>query len=100
MSITDIATQGWRLFWSNILAPASLGLFAAILIGCLLAGFAFRRTLSALSFALRAGASLLAAILLIGFLGVLGVNMNGLTPLVNWLLGIVQAPLYLPGAVL
>ena len=24
MSITDIATQGWRLFWSNILAPASL----------------------------------------------------------------------------
>lgn len=95
MSFSDIAASGWKAFWSNLLAPGTVGLFIALAVICLLLGFAFRRTMSGLQFALRAGSALLAFILLVGFLGILGVNMNALTPAINWLLEQIHAPLYL-----
>ena len=95
MSFSDIAASGWKAFWSNLLAPGTVGLFIALAVVCLLLGFAFRRTMSGLQFALRAGSGRLACILLGGFLGILGVNMNALTPAINWLLEQIHAPLYL-----
>ena len=95
MSFSDIAASGWKAFLSNLLAPGTVGLFIALAVVCLLLGFAFRRTMSGLQFALRAGSALLAFILLVGFLGILGVNMNALTPAINWLLEQIHAPLYL-----
>lgn len=98
MSITDIAATGWEAFWANVTAPGTIGLFIALTLIILLMGFAFRRTMSAGAFALRACSFLLAVIMVIGFLGVLGIDMVALNPLVNWLLEIVHAPLYLPEA--
>lgn len=47
---------------------------------------------------LRVLALLLSAIMIMGVLGVLGLNMTGLTPMINWLLEQVQAPVYIPEA--
>ena len=47
---------------------------------------------------LRVLALLLSAIMIMGVLGVLGLNMTGLTPAINWLLEQVQAPVYIPEA--
>ncbi|MGO5518120.1 hypothetical protein ACTQV2_00685 [Bifidobacterium thermophilum] len=94
MSFADIAASGWKAFWSNLLAPGTIGLFIALAVICLLLGFAFRRTMSGMQFALRAGSALLAFILIVGFLGVLGIDMNALTPAINWVLEQIHAPLY------
>lgn len=50
--------------------------------------------MSGMQFALRAGSALLAFILIVGFLGVLGIDMNALTPAINWVLEQIHAPLY------
>ena len=65
---------------------------------CLLLGFAFGRTMGAFNFALRAVSAIVGVVLVIGFLGVLGISMSMLNPLINWLLEIVHAPVYLPEA--
>ena len=43
-------------------------------------------------------AVIVGVVLVIGFLGVLGISMSMLNPLINWLLEIVHAPVYLPEA--
>jgi hypothetical protein len=98
MSATNIAATGWRAFWANLLNPGTMSLFIAVVLLIVLVGFVFRNTISAFGFALRAGAFMLAACMIIGFAGVLGITFNGLAPLVNWFLEIVHAPLYMPEA--
>jgi hypothetical protein len=98
MSATNIAATGWRAFWANLLNPGTMSLFIAVVLFIVLLGFVFRNTVSAFSFALRAGAFVLAACMVIGFAGVLGITFNGLAPIVNWFLEIVHAPLYMPEA--
>lgn len=98
MSITDIAATGWTAFWSNICSAGTLGIVIAMVIVCLLLGFAFGRTMGAFNFALRAVSAIVGVVLIIGFLGVLGIHMSMLNPLINWFLEIVHAPLYLPEA--
>lgn len=98
MSIVDIGVTGWRAFWSSVTAPGAFGVYFIVLMIALLVGFAFNRTQSALSMGLRVLALLLSAIMIMGVLGVLGLNMTGLTPMINWLLEQVQAPVYIPEA--
>lgn len=98
MSILDIGTAGWRAFWSSVTAPGAFGVYFIVLMVALLGGFAFNRTRSAFSMGLRVLALLLSAIMIMGVMGVLGLNMNGLTPMINWLLEQVQAPVYIPEA--
>lgn len=98
MSIVDIGVTGWRAFWSSVTAPGAFGVYFIVLMVALLVGFAFNRTQSALSMGLRVLALLLSAIMIMGVLGVLGLNMTGLTPMINWLLEQVQAPVYIPEA--
>lgn len=98
MSIVDIGVTGWRAFWSSVTAPGAFGVYFIVLMIALLVGFAFNRTQSALSMGLRVLALLLSAIMIMGVMGVLGLNMNGLTPIINWLLEQVQAPVYIPEA--
>ena len=98
MSIVDIGVTGWRAFWSSVTAPGAFGVYFIVLMIALLVGFAFDRTRSALSMGLRVLALLLSAIMIMGVLGVLGLNMTGLTPAINWLLEQVQAPVYIPEA--
>lgn len=95
MSIVDIGVTGWRAFWSSVTAPGAFGVYFIVLMIALLVGFAFNRTQSALSMGLRVLALLLSAIMI---MGVLGLNMTGLTPAINWLLEQVQAPVYIPEA--
>lgn len=98
MSIVDIGVTGWRAFWSSVTAPGAFGVYFIVLMIALLVGFAFNRTQSALSMGLRVLALLLSAIMIMGVMGVLGLNMTGLTPAINWLLEQVQAPVYIPEA--
>lgn len=98
MSILDIGTAGWRAFWSSVTAPGAFGVYFIVLMVAILVGFAFNRTQSAFSMGLRVLALLLSAIMIMGVLGVLGLNMTGLTPMINWLLEQVQAPVYIPEA--
>lgn len=98
MSITDIAATGWTAFWKNICSAGTLGIVIAMVVVCLLLGFAFGRTMGAFNFALRAVSAIVGVVLIIGFLGVLGISMSMLNPLINWLLEIVHAPVYLPEA--
>ena len=98
MSIVDIGVTGWRAFWSSVTAPGAFGVYFIVLMIALLVGFAFNRTQSALSMGLRVLALLLSAIMIMGVLGVLGLNMTGLTPAINWLLEQVQATVYIPEA--
>lgn len=98
MSIVDIGVTGWRAFWSSVTAPGAFGVYFIVLMIALLVGFAFNRAQSALSMGLRVLALLLSAIMIMGVLGVLGLNMTGLTPMINWLLEQVQAPVYIPEA--
>lgn len=95
MSIVDIGVTGWRAFWSSVTAPGAFGVYFIVLMIALLVGFAFNRAQSALSMGLRVLALLLSAIMI---MGVLGLNMTGLTPAINWLLEQVQAPVYIPEA--
>lgn len=95
MSILDIGTAGWRAFWSSVTAPGAFGVYFIVLMVALLVGFAFNRTQSAFSMGLRVLALLLSAIMI---MGVLGLNMTGLTPMINWVLEQVQAPVYIPEA--
>lgn len=92
--------RGNRLdaFWNNICSAGTLGIVIAMVIVCLLLGFAFGRTMGAFNFALRAVSAIVGVVLIIGFLGVLGISMSMLNPLINWLLEIVHAPVYLPEA--
>ncbi|OZG49841.1 hypothetical protein [Bombiscardovia coagulans] len=94
MSITDIMATAWKAFWSNVTSPGFLSVFVALVVCCLLLGFALRRTLRAIDFALRAGAFLLAVTFIVGILGVLGIQFTWLNPLINWFLEIVHAPIY------
>lgn len=96
MSIADLGITGWKAFWANIMAPGAVGLYIVVLIVALLVGFAFRREASALMVGARVCAFMLAFVLLVGFLGVLGVNLQALTPALNWLLVQIQAPFYIP----
>lgn len=98
MSIVDIGVTGWRAFWSSVTAPGAFGVYFIVLMIALLVGFAFNRAQSALSMGLRVLALLLSAIMIMGVLGVLGLNMTGLTPAINWLLEQVQALVYIPEA--
>lgn len=98
MSIVDIGVTGWRAFWSSVTAPGAFGVYFIVLMIALLVGFAFNRAQSALSMGLRVLALLLSAIMIMGVMGVLGLNMTGLTPMINWLLEQVQAPVYIPEA--
>lgn len=98
MSITDIAATGWTAFWDNICSAGTLGIVIAMVVVCLLLGFAFGRTMGAFNFALRAVSAIVGVVLVIGFLGVLGISMSMLNPLINWLLEIVHVPVYLPEA--
>lgn len=98
MSIVDIGVTGWRAFWSSVTAPGAFGVYFIVLMIALLVGFAFNRAQSALSMGLRVLALLLSAIMIMGVLGVLGLNMTGLTPAINCLLEQVQAPVYIPEA--
>ena len=45
MSITDIAATGWTAFWNNICSAGTLGIVIAMVVVCLLLGFAFGRTM-------------------------------------------------------
>ena len=92
MSLLDLLTHAWRMFWANILNPGSLMLFALVLI----AGFAMARTMSAMRAALRAISAVMVFILIYGLLGALGISLHGLAPLGNWLLDLVQAPFIIP----
>lgn len=96
MSLLDLLTHAWRMFWANILNPGSLMLFALVLIIALLAGFAMARTMSAMRAALRAISAVMVFILIYGLLGALGISLHGLAPLGNWLLDLMQAPFIIP----
>lgn len=98
MSITDIASTGWTAFWNNICSAGTLGVIIAMILVCLLLGFAFGRTMGAFNFALKAVSAIIGVTLLIGFAGVLGFSMSNLNPLINWFLEIVHAPFYLQEA--
>lgn len=77
MSLLDLLTHAWRMFWANILNPGSLMLFALVLIIALLAGFAMARTMSAMRAALRAISAVMVFILIYGLLGALGISCTG-----------------------
>lgn len=96
MSTYDIATTAWRAFWANIMAPATLSITIMAVLACILIGFAFRATIRAVHFALRCAAGIIGFLLIVGMLGALGINMQGLTPLLNSLLELMHAPIYLP----
>lgn len=98
MSILDLGVDGWRAFWSNVTAPGAWGVYLLVLAISLLAGFAVHRESSAVMLGLRVCSALMCAVLVMGVIGILGVDMNGLTPAINWLLEQVQAPFYLPVA--
>ena len=98
MSILNLGVDGWRAFWNNVTAPGAWGVYLLIIAISLLAGFAVHRETGALGLGLRACAALMCAVLVTGVIGVLGVDMNGLTPAVNWLLEQIQAPFYMPVA--
>lgn len=96
MSILDISTNGWRAFWASALAPGSVGILLFVILLAAILGYVF----GAVRTAARIGAKIICAaiawMMLSGFLGVLGVGLEGLTPWINWLLAQIQAPLYLP----
>lgn len=98
MSILDIGVGGWRAFWANVTAPGSMGLYIAVLIIAVLVGFAFRRESSAVMIGARIIAFMMAFVMLIGFIGVLGVDMTAFTPMVDWVLREIQAPFYIQQA--
>lgn len=95
MSILDLGVNGWRAFWSNIMAPGAIGLYAAVFAVALLLGFAFRREAGALMVAARVAAFMLAFVFLTGVAGALGVDLHHLDPIVEWLLRELQFP-FLP----
>lgn len=94
MSIADIVAYGWRAFWSNVLSPAAIALFLAVLLGFFLVGFAFRQSFRAVDLALRACAFLLAIVLISGFAGILGFSLGSWQGLFDWVARLVQLPLY------
>ena len=96
MSTYDIATYAWRAFWNNVTAPATLSIVLLAVLACVFIGFAFRATIRAVDFALRAAAGIIGFLLIVGLLGALGINMQGLTPFLNQLLELMRAPIYLP----
>lgn len=98
MSIENLAVLGWRAFWANVWSPAVLSVSIMFLLVAFLLGFAFSRMMGAMNYALRAIALWLAVIFIVGFLGVLGIDLSSSGPVVNWLLNLVQAPFYVPQA--
>lgn len=98
MSILQLGTGGWRAFWTSVTAPGAFGVYFIVLAIALLLGFAFNRTQSGFNIALRAIAFLLAAAMIMGVMGVLGLSMTGLNPAINWFLEQIQAPFYVPVA--
>ena len=98
MSFLDLGVTGWRAFWANVTAPGAIGLYLAILAIGLLAGFAMRRTVSLVTSALRVVSLAMAVALVNGLLGAVGIDLTGLTPVLNWLLRQIQAPFYVPEA--
>ena len=93
MSISNLAVTGWRAFWANVLSPATLSISIAFLVVAFLLSFAFSRMMGAMNYALRA-----ALVLVIGFLGALGIDLSSSGPVVNWFLNLIQAPVYIPVA--
>lgn len=98
MSILDIGVGGWRAFWTSVTAPGAFGIYFLVLILGLLIGFAFNRTQSGLTVALRVVALLLSVVMIIGVMGVLGLSVAAWTPAINWMLEQIQAPIYFPEA--
>lgn len=96
MSILGIATSAWQAFWASVLSPASLSILLLVFLVCLLAGFAFNRTIGAMHVALRAASLVILLMLVFGIMGALGLGLDGLTPTINWFLELIQFPLYLP----
>lgn len=96
MSILDLGVNGWRAFWSNTTAPGAFGIYFIVLIIALLLGVAFHREQSMLMVGVRCVCALMAAVMIIGVIGVLGLDLNGLSPVINWFLTQIQAPFYIP----
>lgn len=98
MSITTIGADAWKAFWANLLAPGAFGIYLLAIVIVLGFGFAFNRGAGAFNLALRVVAALMSTMLLVGLLGAVGVTLGDWTPILNWLLAQIQAPLYLPEA--
>lgn len=94
----DIVVAGWRAFWANILNWTSGSILLAVLIAFTLIGVAVKKTSSMLMVALRVMAGVLGVMLILGFLGVLGVRLDGSGSWVHTLLNLVQFPIYQPEA--
>ena len=98
MSISDITVAAWRTFWANVFTPTTVSVTILLVALAVLFGFAFGRTMGLVRYALRAVSLLLGYMLVVGILASLGVGMNWLNPLLNWLLKLIQCPIYLPEA--
>lgn len=96
MSVEDLTVNGWRAFWSQAAGPGMASLLLMILIVAVLLGFATRRMTGAVRLACRIIAGVLAVLVMLGFLGVLGVTSGWLVPFLNNVLELIQAPLYIP----
>lgn len=96
MSILNLGVNGWRAFWNNVTAPGAFGIYFIVLIIALLIGVALRREASMFMVGVRVVCALMAAVMIIGVIGVLGIDLNRLSPAINWFLTQIQAPFYIP----
>lgn len=87
MNMKDISTDGWTSFWSTMATYQAIGIMAAVLLVCLLGGWALGKASTAIVWASRIIGGLIAVVLLLSFSQNLGL------PILDWLHAIVNVTL-------
>ena len=93
MSVETVSLTGWQLFWSNVMSVPALSLYILVAAATLLFGFAFHMASGALRITLRVLSAVAAAILAMGLLGALGIQLPSLSQTLDWLRMLTHAPI-------